>query len=49
MTDIIKELKQKYAEKRNKAIRVNREAMKDYENKLEANVKRDSKSLGAGR
>ena len=32
-------------EKRNQSNRANREAVKDYENKLAANVKSDSKSF----
>src|SRR6218665_3533106 len=45
LADHIRELKQKYVEKRNQSNKANREAAKDYENKLAANVKRDSKSF----
>src|SRR6218665_1491705 len=45
LADQIRELKQKYVEKRNLSNRANREAVKDYENKLAANVKSDSKSF----
>ena len=45
LADHIREMKQKYVEKRNQSNRANREAVKDYENKLAANVKSDSKSF----
>src|SRR6218665_223801 len=45
LADQIRELKQKYVEKRNLSNRANRKAVKDYENKLAANVKSDSKSF----
>ena len=37
LADHIRELKQKYVEKRNQSNKANREAAKDYENKLAAN------------
>src|SRR6218665_2400836 len=45
LADQIREMKQKYVEKRNQSNRPNREAVKDYENNLAANVKSDSKSF----
>ena len=47
LTDHIRELKQKYVEKRNtfQSNKANREAVKDYENKLAENVKSDNKSF----